>query len=194
MITLSIYLIFYSVLHSVLADDVLMKRYYYRWWYRFFYILLSTVLLIPAWIIYLKLPNHYFFNPPLFLKIILYLIDILVLFFGYYASKSYDNNSFLGIEQIRCFFKYGVKEVKPEEKFMKSGALKYVRHPYYFAGIVLLWLRPLYYKDFVVNIIFTIYFILGAINEERKLTRKIGEEYVKYKKEVPMLIPFLKRR
>ncbi|MGA1862670.1 isoprenylcysteine carboxylmethyltransferase family protein [Deferribacter thermophilus] len=193
MVGLSIYLILYSVLHSVLADDVLMKRYYYKWWYRFFYVLISSVLLIPAWIIYVKLPKIYFFNPPVYVKAFLYLIDLLALAFGYYASKSYDNSSFLGIKQVKNFIKYGIRDVKPEEKFVKNGALKFVRHPYYFTAIILLWFRPMYYKDLVVSVIFTIYLVVGAINEERKLIRKFGEEYIKYKKDVSMLIPFIKR-
>ncbi|KAA0257428.1 isoprenylcysteine carboxylmethyltransferase family protein [Deferribacter autotrophicus] len=186
---LATYLIFYCILHSIMADDVIMNKIYYKWWYRGFFVIISTVLLVPAVIIYSKIKSEYFFNPPLAIKIILYLINIAALLFGYYASKCYDNDEFLGIKQIREYFKKGVTEVNHHKKLIVKGALKYVRHPYYFAGIVLLWSRPLKVKDLLVNIIFTLYLILGAINEERKLIKYYGEEYINYKKEVPMLIP-----
>ena len=45
----------------------------------------------------------------------------------------------------------------------------------------------------MINIILTIYIIMGSILEERKLVLEFGDAYVKYQQEVPMLIPFAKR-
>ncbi|MGA1847331.1 methyltransferase family protein [Deferribacter abyssi] len=173
-----------------MADDVIMNKIYYKWWYRSFYVMVSVFLLIPAVIFYNKIENSiYFFNPPLVIKIVLYIVSIAALLFGYYASKSYNNSEFLGIKQIKRFFSKGVTETNPHKKMLVEGALGYVRHPYYFTGIVLLWSRPLKLKDLIVNIIFTLYFIIGAINEERKLIKYYSTEYINYRKEVPMLIP-----
>jgi protein-S-isoprenylcysteine O-methyltransferase Ste14 len=48
--------------------------------------------------------------------------------------------------------------------------------------------------DIIVNTLLTIYIIIGTILEERKLVLEFGEAYVKYQKEVPMLIPFSKKK
>jgi protein-S-isoprenylcysteine O-methyltransferase Ste14 len=38
----------------------------------------------------------------------------------------------------------------------------------------------------------TVYIIIGTKLEEKKLVLEFGEAYIKYQKEVPMLIPFTK--
>ncbi len=45
--------------------------------------------------------------------------------------------------------------------------------------------------DIIVNIVLTIYVIMGTIIEEKKLVLEFGDAYVKYQQEVPMLIPFI---
>jgi protein-S-isoprenylcysteine O-methyltransferase Ste14 len=47
-------------------------------------------------------------------------------------------------------------------------------------------------NSLVVTIAATIYIIVGAIFEERKLKRIFGQAYEKYKAETPMLIPGLR--
>jgi len=48
--------------------------------------------------------------------------------------------------------------------------------------------------DIVVNIVLTVYIIIGTILEEKKLVLEYGETYIQYQKEVPMLIPFIKAK
>ena len=60
----------------------------------------------------------------------------------------------------------------------------------YLALIIYLWCQTFRAVDIVVNIILTIYVIIGTKLEERKLVLEFGETYVKYQQEVPMLIPF----
>jgi protein-S-isoprenylcysteine O-methyltransferase Ste14 len=43
-----------------------------------------------------------------------------------------------------------------------------------------------------VTIAATVYIIVGAIFEERKLKREFGQAYEKYKADTPMLIPGVK--
>jgi hypothetical protein len=147
------------------------------------------LLLIPAIYLYNKIPSEPLFDYSLTIKIFLYFIEVLIIIYTIYASKSYDNDYFLGIKQIKKFLYNGEETLYEKNELSYDGALKYVRHPYYFAGIVFVWCRPLYTKDLVVNIIFTIYFIIGAINEERKLLKEFGDDYIEYRKKVPMIIP-----
>jgi protein-S-isoprenylcysteine O-methyltransferase Ste14 len=64
----------------------------------------------------------------------------------------------------------------------------------YLALIVFLWCQTFRTVDIVVNIILTIYVIIGTILEEKKLILEFGDAYKKYQQEVPMLIPFTKKR
>lgn len=193
MTKLIVSLIVYCFVHSVLADAKLMGRIYYTWWYRFFYVVQSVVLLLPVLYYYQNIPAESFFQPNLAIKNVLYIIWVSAIVFGLYAMRSYDNRSFLGLSQIRAKLK-GEKYRYEKPKLSQDGALSVVRHPYYTAGLVLLWARPMMLKDFYINIVLTIYFLLGTINEERKLKKEFGQEYLDYMKEVPALIPFLPRR
>ncbi|MEI7463478.1 MAG: protein-S-isoprenylcysteine methyltransferase, partial [Candidatus Taylorbacteria bacterium] len=64
----------------------------------------------------------------------------------------------------------------------------------YFALIVYLWSQTHKMADIVVNIVLTVYIIIGTVLEEKKLVLEFGETYIKYQKEVPMLIPFTKAK
>ena len=183
------YIVFYCFVHSLLADPFILKDIYNEWWYRASYVFQSVILLFPMVFFYFKLPDTSFFNPASPIREMLLVIFLFALLFGLYAAKSYDNKSFLGIKQIKKHLGSGVEHFKVHRELTSHGALRYVRHPYYFTGLVLLWSRPLFIKDLILNVIFSLYFVLGSINEERKLKKIFGEQYTKYKKSVPMLLP-----
>jgi protein-S-isoprenylcysteine O-methyltransferase Ste14 len=84
--------------------------------------------------------------------------------------------------------------INPSEDLKRNGLLGVVRHPMYFALIIALWCDTVTITNIMVNIILTIYVITGTILEEKKLMLEFGDVYVKYQQEVPMLIPFTKRK
>lgn len=86
------------------------------------------------------------------------------------------------------------KETNSEEKIKKNGLLGIVRHPMYFALIIFLLVNFNSDVDIIVNSLLIIYVIIGTILEEKKLVLQFGENYIKYQQEVPMLIPFIKRK
>jgi protein-S-isoprenylcysteine O-methyltransferase Ste14 len=58
--------------------------------------------------------------------------------------------------------------------------------------MLLLWLSPsVSQNSFALYLGVTLYFIIGAYFEERKLLRDFGEAYAEYKRRTPMLIPGL---
>jgi protein-S-isoprenylcysteine O-methyltransferase Ste14 len=72
------------------------------------------------------------------------------------------------------------------------GLYRWVRHPLYTAGLMFIWLSPVMSQNsLVVYIGITVYIIVGALFEERKLEREFGQEYARYKAITPMLIPGL---
>jgi protein-S-isoprenylcysteine O-methyltransferase Ste14 len=105
----------------------------------------------------------------------------------------YDSLSFFGIRQILDFGKTK-KKINSSEDLKRNGLLGLVRHPMYFALIVYLWCQIFTVASIIVNIVLTIYIIMGTILEEKKLVLEFGDAYVKYQQEVPMLIPFKKPR
>jgi protein-S-isoprenylcysteine O-methyltransferase Ste14 len=65
-----------------------------------------------------------------------------------------------------------------------------MRHPLYTGGIILIWLTPLMtVNTLTLNIIVTLYLIIGARFEESRLLHEFGQAYADYQRQVPMLIP-----
>jgi methanethiol S-methyltransferase len=76
---------------------------------------------------------------------------------------------------------------------VKHGFYRHVRHPLYTFGLMILWLSPrVTINSFIVYLSLTVYIIIGAYFEERKLLREYGQEYADYRSMTPMLIPGLK--
>jgi len=188
----------YCALHSYLisvgftnAMVKLLKKYYA--YYRLFYNLISLVLIIPL----LKYTDHLdstiIINYGLPLTIVRYiLISASILIFLWAFFIDYDSLSFFGIRQI--INQNRTKNIESSEGLKKSGLLGLVRHPMYLALIIYLWCQTFTLAGIVVNIVLTIYVFVGTCLEEKKLVIEFGETYKNYQNEVPMIIPFTKRR
>ncbi len=88
--------------------------------------------------------------------------------------------------------RFAARTVRIEEgqRIITTGPYAIVRHPMYFALIVYLWCQTVRLMDVVVNALLTLYVLIGTWLEERKLVLEFGEEYRRYQREVPMLVPF----
>ena len=96
-----------------------------------------------------------------------------------------DTLSFIGLSQLFA-------EEKPSALVTK-GLYRLVRHPLYTAGLMILWLSPqVTVNSFTLYLGATVYILVGAYFEERKLLREFGQAYEDYKSKTPMLIPGLK--
>jgi protein-S-isoprenylcysteine O-methyltransferase Ste14 len=75
-----------------------------------------------------------------------------------------------------------------------GGLNRYVRHPLYFGTLLFVWglffVFP-FLNSLLACIVITLYTVLGAVLEEKKLIKQFGEQYVLYKEQVPMLVPGL---
>lgn len=113
-----------------------------------------------------------------------------VLFLG--GAKTYDSRTFLGLDRIQ-----GTptgRGLAATGAVSRRGILGRVRHPWYAAGILLVWVGPKNASLLVTAVVLTVYQIVGAFVEERKLVAEFGEEYRRYQREVPMFVPRLGRR
>ncbi len=103
------------------------------------------------------------------------------------GAKAYGTADFLGLRSARSAWRgQGVQEEPP---FASAGVLRWVRHPWYLAGILVLWGHDLDLSGLAAAVVLTLYLLLGAWLEERKLAATYGEAYRAYRREVPMLIP-----
>jgi protein-S-isoprenylcysteine O-methyltransferase Ste14 len=96
---------------------------------------------------------------------------------------------FLGLAQLT-----EIGESKPPV-LVTDGWYAYLRHPLYFALLLLFWLIPeMTINRLAVIATLTIYLVIGAYFEERKLLKDFGEAYIEYRSRTPMLLPKLVNR
>ncbi|MEN8180597.1 MAG: hypothetical protein ABFS39_18525 [Pseudomonadota bacterium] len=106
--------------------------------------------------------------------------------FGFIWSLNfYDGSQFLGLRQLRM----RIHAVEDQERFHISPLHRYVRHPWYSLGLVLVWTQEMDPARLVSGLAITLYFIFGSFQEEKKLLVYHGEKYREYQKLVPGLIP-----
>ena len=188
----------YVSLHSFLISirftnlmSRLLKKYYA--FYRLFYVLISFILLIPLINYASQLDDKVIISYDSTISIVRYILiagSLLMFFWAFFFN--YDSLSFFGIRQILNFGKE--KKINPQEGIKKNGLLGIMRHPMYLALIIYLWCQTFRVIDIIVNSLLTIYIIIGTILEEKKLVLEFGDAYKKYQQEVPMLIPFFKKK
>ncbi len=118
------------------------------------------------------------------LKIVLYCYA----FFMFEAGlKRYDLSFFMGIKQLRAFV---ARREVPAAVFT-TNSQGGVRHPWYSAGIALVWaFGTITDTSLASKIVISSYFIIGTLLEERKLHQDIGKPYEDYCRKMPMLFPW----
>lgn len=178
----------YGVLHSWLASASLKRNLKARWpaaarAYRLIFNILAVVLVIPPlWLTwaYDGLPviawSPWLAWPATAASVIGYL----------WSMKWYDGMDFIGLTQLRT--------AAGPERFIISPMHRYVRHPWYSLGLLMLWTRDLNAGWLIAAIAITVYLMVGARLEEQKLIAAFGDAYKLYCKRVPSLIPWPGKR
>lgn len=81
-----------------------------------------------------------------------------------------------------------------ELAFVTPGLYKVVRHPLYLGFLLAFWATPTMTVAHLLFALGTTIYMLGAVQlEERDLRDSYGDAYKAYSRQVPMLIPFLRR-
>ncbi len=102
-----------------------------------------------------------------------------------WSLRWYDGAAFLGLRQLRA----GTSAVEDEEVFRLSPLHRFVRHPWYSLGLVLVWTRDMDPAFLVSAVMISLYFAIGSRLEEHKLLGYHGAAYRKYRRLVPSLAP-----
>lgn len=105
------------------------------------------------------------------------------------ATCAISHLDLFGLRQVWLYFKG--RPYVPYE-FRVPFLYSIVRHPLYVGWLMIFWAAPTMTFSHLVFAATTTAYILVAIQlEERDLTKAFGNKYVKYQRDVPMLIPRL---
>lgn len=189
---LAAFWLLFGLIHSVTATSrfkglvqwIAGKKYIY---YTLAYSLLALVTLLPVVYYQFSIASFYLFRPGLIIMVFSIAgIFIAALICGYSIYKYFVPLSGVAI-LINEDFKPGLK---------KDGLNKYVRHPLYFGTLLMIWSFFAWFpllSNLVACIAITVYTVSGIYFEEQKLAMRFGNDYIIYKREVPMLLPFTRR-
>ena len=79
-------------------------------------------------------------------------------------------------------------------RFQMHTAYRFVRHPIYVGWLLIFWATPtMTASHLVFALLSTAYILVGIRLEERDLVRQFGDRYLVYRREVPSLVPRLRR-
>ncbi|MCZ7381167.1 MAG: isoprenylcysteine carboxylmethyltransferase family protein [Candidatus Methanoperedens sp.] len=181
-----LYFLIFIIIHSALAADyiknkakrLLGERYRF---YRMIYTLISILTFVPAFLLWIK----YSGSTPLVYSIPRWAFPLIILAralaLGIFVYASYQTD-------ILVFT--GLKQTHEKSILITNGAYGIVRHPLYSSGILLLITKmEMSRLDLIAVLLVSIYLIIGAYIEERRLLSIFGDEYRRYRQQVSMFIP-----
>jgi protein-S-isoprenylcysteine O-methyltransferase Ste14 len=190
LVPLGIALVVYFVIHSLLASLSVKRWVHHRWpqlmhAYRLTYNLLAILLLIPLlWFMHTN-EGPLMWQWTGLLAWLMKGLTVAAILGFVWSLRSYDNMVFLGVTQWRNRH----TETEDPEQLHISTLHRFVRHPWYFFFIVILWSQDIHLAQMIVYGLITAYFVIGSRMEERKLIAHYGEAYREYMRQVPGLIP-----
>jgi methanethiol S-methyltransferase len=181
--------LFFCVLHSVLANSRFKKkvavkapRFFKN--YRFFYTLFSFITLGIVFYYQFHIPSPLLFSFSTVVTILGWVITLTGALVMLVCIKKY----FLSLSGLKSL----VAEEVVANELRIDGVHRYVRHPLYLGTFVFIWGLLLIYPYgslLVANSIITLYTLIAIRFEEQKLIEEFGEDYIQYKRQVPMILP-----
>ncbi len=189
-IILSAYFILWALIHTALAS-IRVKKWAEklfgpdaRKFYRLFYVIFAALSIAPLAVLVFTLPDSVIYAVSSPWSWVMRAGQVLTFGLLVWTVIQTEALDFLGIEQIQD------KSEERNTRLQKRGLFNISRHPMYFSSILLMWLSPVMTVNrLTVYIGITLYFYLGSIHEEQLLVAQFGKDYVRYRKEVPRIIP-----
>lgn len=184
--------IVYGAIHSIFASTSVKKKMkatmgnaYIS--YRFWYSILAFLFLLMIVIYQITLPTFNLYQGNFYTNI----TGSLIAGGGFYIMAICIRNYFNKLSGIEWLTKNEDTVAIGTELVMK-GIHKKVRHPLYLGTFLFIWGLLVIYPTgtmLVCDIVITLYTLIGIRFEERKLLVQFGEQYARYMRDVPMIVP-----
>ena len=172
----------WGIVHSILASNFVKDMLGGASFYRLGYNIFAVLSFAPIVYLMATLPDQSAYQVSTPWNILMrggHLLAALMLFVAFLQT---DSLSCVGLRQLF--------EPQKSGQLVTRGLYRVVRHPLYTFGLLFIWLTPTVSQNsLTVYIGATIYTLVGAYFEERKLLRDFGDVYAEYRKVTPMLIP-----
>lgn len=187
----------FSFVHSLMASHRFKKELFdsvpsLKPFYRLIYNFISILFLI-AW--FLSLPSDVIlYQASGILLVVMSLVQITAVWFLLKSFFQQSGMIFTGIRQAMDKIKQnkepGYLDEPERGDLVTEGMFKYMRHPMYTFGMLVLISSPIMTANLTYTIvIFGLYFWIGSIYEEKNLIKRFGDDYREYQKNVPRFIP-----
>jgi protein-S-isoprenylcysteine O-methyltransferase Ste14 len=155
-------------------------------WYRVAYVSFALISFVPIPLLLLIFPHHLLYSVPAPWRWLMVVGQSVGMGGAAVAIGQTGISRFVGFAQV-------LGERREEHGLLQvRGLYCYVRHPSYFFSLIVIWLTPWVTVNLLVLfVLFTLYFYVGSIHEERRLVAEFGAAYQVYQQHVPRLIPRL---
>lgn len=180
----------YFVLHSLLASLAFKQWFALRLpgalpWYRILFNCSAVIFILPPLILMWWLQSEPLWRWEGAWAWLAYFLMLLASLGFAWSLRYYDGLEFLGLRQLARH----QQQVADQERLHISPMHRFVRHPWYSLGLVLIWTQEMDQARLVSAVCMTLYLLYGSLLEERKLIAFHGDRYRNYRKYVPGLIP-----
>ncbi len=185
----------FALQHSIMA-----RQQFKAWWTQFIpqpmerstYVLLSSLALILLFWQWQPIGIIIWDINSLVGQIILYSLFALGWFIVIISTFLINHFDLFGLRQVYLYLQ--CKEYTHLE-FKTPVLYQYVRHPLYVGWLLVFWMTPMMtVAHFIFALMTTIYILIAIQLEEKDLADIHGEKYNNYRREVPMLIPFMGKK
>lgn len=185
-----VFFVGYAVLHSLLASLAVKngaRRLFgpgSERWFRLVYNLIALITFLPIFPMIALLPAETLYIVPSPWRWLMLAGQILALLGLGVSFLQTGVLHFLGLAQLLA------QQPGESGSLNVGGFYAWMRHPLYTFSLLFLWLTPAMTTNLLTAyLLFTLYFYLGSIFEERRLLAEFGDVYRDYQRRVPRLIP-----
>ena len=183
LLALALWGLVHSILASNFAKDMIGNASFYRLGYNIF----AALSFLPILVLMRTLPDQPVYQVPAPWSVVMLGGQVLAALMLIIAFLQTDSLSFVGLRQLF--------EKEKSGQLITRGLYRVVRHPLYTFGLLFVWLTSTGTQNsLTVYLGATVYTLVGAYFEERKLLREFGDAYAEYKSRTPMLIPGLRKK
>jgi protein-S-isoprenylcysteine O-methyltransferase Ste14 len=180
----------YAVIHSWLAGAVVKAWVSSRFGpaarrgYRLAYNLFAVLTLLPMLALLAWLPDVTLYVVPSPWRWLMAGGQLLALLAAAWSLWQTDPFYFIGLRQLIA------KEPALSGSLQVDGFYRWMRHPLYSFSLIFLWLTPVMTANMLTTwLLFTLYFYIGSIYEERRLVDEFGSAYERYRQQAPRFMP-----